>query len=712
MNKFFLFFFILFSSFVTANCDPQLIWSTYLGGTDADDVDGMIVDSLGNSYLSGTTVSTDFPTITGAYQTSNKGAYGNFFISKLDSSGSNLIFSTYLGGNGADQTPLISLDKYGLIYLTGGVWGGNYFYNTFPRTKGAYDTSYNNYEETVVCKLSQNADSLIYSTFLGNPTYISGKNYSWGFAIDVDTFGNSYITGRTTYGFPTTPGAYDRKFKGESQCYITKLNSLGTDLIFSTFIGGDSLEFGRSIKIDSIGNAFIAGSTNSNNFPTTKDAFDRIYNGNGDGFVTKLNAKGSALIYSTFVGGNNSDNSSSINIDKYENAYILGETASSDFPTVAGAYDSTFSSGVTPYECDLFVTKLNSEGSSLIYSTYIGGNSQDEGHSIAIDNNNNVVITGRTFSSTFPISKDAFDSIYRNKKEGFITELNTNGNNLLYSTYFKGYGWCININKINNSLFIAGGVDSSDLPTTKGAYDEYYRGDFSGRGGDGYVTKFALINATLQIPIIKGCPGDTIEIPIYLKNPQNINESGATSFTADLSFNASLLMPLAEPKGKASNGQRTISLNMPVLDIKGDKLTKIKFIVGLGNDTITPLLLTNYTSIGGKVTIDTINGEFHLECVCHEGGVRLINVDAILSLTCNPNPANDKIQFDFETIEDGYTELYITDMLGNKVVKVFESSVHGKYSIESDLSLFYRGIYAYTLQTPTSRVSKLFMFNN
>jgi hypothetical protein len=235
----------------------------------------------------------------------------------------------------------------------------------------------------------------------------------------------------------------------------------------------------------------------------------------------------------------------------------------------------------------------------------------------------------------------------------------------------------------------------------------------------GYI-KFIIIkvqilepaSATLLIGNIEASPGDTVELPIYLINPKNLIKSGSSGFTAGLIFNSTLLLPLEEPKGTASQGKRTVPLELPLIADTNNVIQRLKFIAALGNDTTTPLTLSNYVSVGGNVIINKIDGLFRLLGVCHEGGDRLINPEGTISITCKPNPVNDKVQFDFETIEDGYTELFISDMLGNKVVKVLESYTHGKYSIEADLSLLCRGVYAYTLQTPTARVSKLFIMNN
>ncbi|MCK5773158.1 MAG: SBBP repeat-containing protein, partial [Thermoplasmata archaeon] len=198
-------------------------------------------------------------------------------------------------------------------------------------------------------------DPLIYSTFIG------GNSGDYGYNIDVDSSGNAYVTGQTyvsTTDYPTTTGAYDKTFNGGSDVFVTKLNSAGSSLVYSTFLGGSKTDEGRSIAFDSSGNAYLTGFTSDSttDYPTTTGAYDRIHNGYTDVFVTKLNATGSSLIYSTFIGGSSSDSGYGIAIDSSGNAYVTGRTidTDNDFPTTSGTYDSTFNGGY-----DVFITKVN-----------------------------------------------------------------------------------------------------------------------------------------------------------------------------------------------------------------------------------------------------------------------------------------------------------------------------------------------------------------
>src|SRR5262245_2742639 len=280
-----------------------------------------------------------------------------------------------------------------------------------------------------------------YSTFLGG-----SSNEQIG-GIKVDAAGNAYIVGTTqSPDFPTTAGAFRRTgaTSNFSDVFVTKLNATGTALVYSTFIGGTNFDFGRAIAIDAAGNAYITGQTKSSGFPTTGGAFDRTFNvdtcprcgiDQEDAFVTKLNASGSALVYSTFLGGFDIDDGMGIAVDAAGNAYVTGETGSLNFPTTAGAFDTTRNA-----DYDAFVTKLNSTGSAVVYSTYLGASAVEYGSRIAVDAGGNAYIAGSTSSPDFPTTPGAFDPTANGGFDVFVTKLNASGSALVYSTYLGGPG--------------------------------------------------------------------------------------------------------------------------------------------------------------------------------------------------------------------------------------------------------------------------------
>jgi hypothetical protein len=463
--------------------DP-LVYSTFIGGDFQEQGNSIVIDRLGNSYLTGFTFSKNFPTTTGAYDMTYNGVnfYFDIFVSKMNNIGTALVFSTYIGGNTDDYGNSLVIDSIGNIFITGYTNSNNY-----PTTSGAFDESYNlGYSgsyDAIVAKLNPSGSNLIYSTYIG------GNDNDRGNSIVINKNGNAYISGNTeSSNYPTTSGAFDTSWNGRNSnmwgdVFVTQLNASGTGLVYSTYIGGSGDEKAYSMDIDGNSNTFITGRVYSINYPTTTGAYDVTLNTNGDLFVTKLNASGTALIYSTLIGGNGGEDCNAIKIDSSGNAFITGFTSSSDYPTTTGAFDVIYNN------YDLFVTKINATGTALIFSTYIGGNGYEEGYSIAIDRSGNSFITGLA-SPGYPTTTGAYKT---SSKYGgaFVTELNSIGTALVYSTYICGSngdrGYSIAIDSFGNA-FINGYTESIDYPTTIGAYDESY----NGTGSDVFVTKIRL----------------------------------------------------------------------------------------------------------------------------------------------------------------------------------------------------------------------------
>ncbi len=395
----------------------SLLYSTFIGGLNSDSGIGIAIDTSGNAYITGTTQdgTIDYPTTTGAFDTTHNGDY-DVFVTKLNSAGSSLVYSTFIGGSDYEYGDGIAIDTSGNAYITGNTFDGT----DYPTTPGAYDTTYYGGMDVFVTKLNSAGSLLVYSTLIGGSSDDSVRG------IVVDTSGNVYITGYTgngTIDYPTTPGAYDTTHNGKSDVFVTKLNSAGSSLLYSTFIGGSSREYGRGIAIDTDGNAYITGYTfDGTDYPTTPGAYDTTHNGGQDVFMSKLNSAGSSLLYSTLIGGSSDDSVRGIVVDTSGNVYITGYTGNGtiDYPTTLGAYDTTHNGG-----SDVFVTKLNSAGSSLIYSTFIGGSSDDYGDGIAIDTSGNAYITGETQDGTidYPTTTGAFDTTDNGGRDVFVTKI-------------------------------------------------------------------------------------------------------------------------------------------------------------------------------------------------------------------------------------------------------------------------------------------------
>jgi hypothetical protein len=388
----------------------HLVYSTFLGGISSDYGNGIAVDSSGNAYVTGSTYSNDFPTTAGAYdQTYGGSIFGNAYITKLNPAGSSLVYSTFLGTTGNDETYAIAVDSSGNAYMTGSTSSA-----TFPTTPGAYNHTFGGARDAFVTKLNSSGKGLVYSTFLG------GKGWDTGESIALDSSRNVYVTGNTaSTDFPTSVGAYNRTFGGLYDVFVTKLNPAGTNLVYSTFLGGHDSDDGHAVATDSSRNAYVTGHTFSSDFPTTTGAFNQTYGGGSyDAFVTKLNPAGTNLVYSTFLGGADSDSGRGIAVDSSGNAYVTGYTKSSDFPTVTGAYNRTFGGSY-----DAFVTKLNRSGTNLVYSTFLGGASEEQSNGIAVDTSGNAYVTGYTYSGTFPTTAGAYDRTYGSAMDVFVTKL-------------------------------------------------------------------------------------------------------------------------------------------------------------------------------------------------------------------------------------------------------------------------------------------------
>jgi hypothetical protein len=494
--------------------DP-LVYSTYIGKSGFEYGNDIAIDNSGNAYIAGYTSSTDYDTTAGAFQTTHNGGFYDAFVTKLNSTGSGIIYSTFIGGTGVEFCNAIEIDGSGNAYITGYTNS-----NDYPTTSGAFQTTFGGLMDVFVTKLNSTGTGAIYSTYIG------GSFDEYGYDIAIDGSGNAYIVGNTgSTDYDTTAGAFQTVFAGGGfDGFVTKLNGTGTGLIYSTYIGGTSTEFFRAIAIDGSGNAYITGRTPSTDYPITTGVYQNIMDGFSDVFVTKLNGTGSTLLYSTFIGGSADENAYSIALDGTGNAYITGVTSSTDYDVTAGAFQTTLDGGVY----DAFVTKLNSSGTALLYSTYIGGSDFEESRSIAVDASGNAYVTGYTFSTNYDVTPGAVQTVYDNTAEVFVTKLNSTGNSLMYSTYLGGDGYeeayAIAIDG-TGVAYITGNTSSSDFDVTPGAFHAV---DPDSMSGEVFVTKICLSTIPLQPGAISGnttvCQGSSQTYSIAAV-------PGATSYT-------------------------------------------------------------------------------------------------------------------------------------------------------------------------------------
>ena len=443
--------------------DP-LLASTFIGGVNGDDgAHSIVLDESGNVYVTGN-ASSSYPTSLGAYDESFNGGYEDVFISKLDSSLSTLLASTFIGGSSWDIVTSVALDENGNVYITGITSSSNY-----PTTPEAYDTSYNGDHDVFISALDGGLSNLLASTFIG------GYDLDRGYSISLDQDGNVYVTGETlSSDYPTTPGVFDESNNGHD-VFISKLDSSLRTLIASTFIGGTNHECGSAIILDGAGSVFITGGTASSDYPVTPGAYDESYNlGPYDAFISKFNDNLSNLLASTFIGGNQSDGGGSITFDGVNNIYVTGTTVSSSYPVTPGAYDTSYNGNV-----DMFISKFNNSLTSLLASTLIGG-SGDESGSITLDSVGEVYIAGYTYSPNYPTTPGAFDESYNGERDIFISKLDGNLSSLLKST-FIGRGETehpfSSVIDENGNIYITGSTLSTDYYTLPGAYNETFNCD-------------------------------------------------------------------------------------------------------------------------------------------------------------------------------------------------------------------------------------------
>jgi len=397
-----------------------LYFSTFLGGDGNDYANGIFVDRNGNVYITGSTEKSivNFPTTNGSYCDINKGDY-DIYATKLNPEGSVLLFSTLLGGNRMDKALDILVDYNGNTYITG--YSNS---NDYPVSSDAIQNYVIGLRDIIFTKLDQNGSSIIYSTLIG------GNREDIAFGIDIDRNNNIYIVGSTEEGlvfFPTTENAYDITHNGNSDIFVLKFRSNYT-LEFSTYIGGSGFDSGNDIVVDDNGDIYITGRTDNTlyegvipiPFPTTPDAYCTSFQGEVDSFVIKINSNGTNIIYSTYLGGSDVEAGESITLDSSMNACIAGTTRSNDYPTVINSYDPTFNGG----NRDAYISMIDSTGSYLLYSSYIGGISDDIGNSITLDSSDNAIMTGYTESIDFPTIDKLFCNRTQLSKDIYISKFN------------------------------------------------------------------------------------------------------------------------------------------------------------------------------------------------------------------------------------------------------------------------------------------------
>lgn len=468
--------------------DPGLEWSTYLGGSDQDYATEVAIGPDGSVTVAGDTPSADFPTTPGVYQIPD-GVPIDPFVACFDPSGANLVFSTIVNGTLSSNTSGLAISQKGVVTICG--FAGT---SDFPTTPGAFDQTWG-LGDAFVTQLTPDGSDLIFSTFLGGS---QGAGSDWPYGIILEPSGSVVIAGDTrSPDFPVTASAYDTtpdapvNMKGD--VFVSRLSPDGSSLMQSTLLGGSLKEHVADLAVDSTGSLVLCGWTGSADFPVTPGAYNTTFVPSFSEYVARFDPTLSRLEFSTFIPGSGSQDLTAVESDGTGAVTVVGRSNSADYPATPGAYDPTPNGG-----SDVVVTRLDPTGSSLIYSTFIGGGNEDHGYASAIDSAGAVTIVGQTRSFNFPTTAGTFDATYTpGDYDLFVSRLSPDGSRLWYSTYLGGTGldgifggevFGVAV-AADGAAVVVSGTAAIDFPTTPGAYDTTYNGGWD----DAVVTKLDML---------------------------------------------------------------------------------------------------------------------------------------------------------------------------------------------------------------------------
>jgi len=479
--------------------DPSVsyAYSTYLGGSGNDGGQGIAFDGTGNAYVTGETMSPNFPHASG---TLTDGAA--VFVTKIAADGSSLLYSTYVQGTvstAIDSGNAIAVDASGNAFVAGSTSSTD-----FPATLSAFQKTLNGTQGNAFVFELGSSGSIIYCTYLGG----TGLDSAIGIALAAgSSAGDVYVVGKTSSAdFPGTSLSplQPHPLTGSANAgFVTKLNPTGTALVYSTYLGGSPTgDFAEGVAVDSSDNAYVTGQTSNASFHTTSGVVQSTYGGGTDAFVTVINPNGTSYVYSTFLGGSDTDIGDGITVDSSGNAYVTGKTHSSNTSTkpfpLKSALQPTFGGGIY----DAFVAKLNPTGTALVYSTYLGGSGDDYGGGIALDGSGNAYVTGQTDSpsgsgSLFPLVGET-QATPGGGFDAFVSEINSTGSALVFSTYLGGSGdenfsfnyGAIAVDSTGANIYVTGSTTpkagtTNNFPTTTGAFQTS-----DGGGTDAFIVKY------------------------------------------------------------------------------------------------------------------------------------------------------------------------------------------------------------------------------
>ena len=584
--------------------DPVLIYATYIGGTGGDIGYAIAVDSTtDNAYIAGVTNSTNFPLTTTPGVTPYQNAYkgeGDAFVTELNSAGTQIVYSTYLGGSGSDTATAIAL-RNSNVYITGYTTSTD-FPTLVPATGGTstpFQQLYGGNTDAFVAELNNLGQVLVYSSYLG------GSGADFGQGIAVDSSGNAYVTGTTqSTSFPVV-NAFQSINNGGQDAFVSKVNITGEQLLYSTYLGGTQSDVSQAITLDLSNDAYITGYTYSTDFPLASPVQNTL-GGGADAFVAELNPAGSALTFSTYLGGSGDDRSYGVALDGTQNVYIAGATSSANFPTTSGIFQPSLRGA-----SNAFVSKLSAGGTSLLYSTFLGGTGTDQANAIAVTSAGAAFVTGFTNSSDFPTASpiQAILGLSNNGlcgsapcQDAFVAQLNTSASALTYSTFLGGngpdYGQGIALDT-DGKPYITGSTTSTNFPAIWGGS---FQSALTGRAGNAFIAK-------IDKP--------TTEVPNIAILPSNVNFGDTTITTTSALQQVLMVNPSTTPLTITSISVGLVGLSSTVFQ-ESDNC--IGTIPGGGayctmNVSFTPAAIGNVTDTitvtdnagGAAGTLETIN---------------------------------------------------------------------------------------------------------
>ena len=475
--------------------DPLIVYGTYLGGRSRDLGAAIAVDAAGNAYITGSTVSADFPVTANAVQIKPGGVPNSgismigvgdifdAFVAKLSPDGSRLVYATFIGGSGSDSGLAIAVDRSGNAVVAGSTTSAN-----FPLAPGAIQSSYPTGAASTgfISKLKADGSDFLFSTYFGGATGASGENTAVS-AVAFDASNAVYLAGTTNaHSFPSTAGAFQTFLGGGSDAFAARLDPTGRAIAYATFLGGGLADTAYAIAVDASGNASIGGFTSSANFPVTAQAAQPTPLGATAGFVARLNPAGSALVYSTFLGGSGYDSVNALALDKDGSLIAAGSTNATVFPTTVGAFQPS----LPGQGMHAFVARYDPAG-AIQYATLLGGNGNESAAAVAVNADGSVSVAGQTTSSDFPLTEDAYQRSIAGTNcftitspfppppsntpcpDGFLTILHVSGRRLVYSTYLGGSS----IDGVtgltlgsDGALYLAGSTGSNNFIVSQGAF--------------------------------------------------------------------------------------------------------------------------------------------------------------------------------------------------------------------------------------------------